>query len=191
MNPPDDWAGLVDRLLAEVRSRRAASERSSEDPAWSDLRNRLHRIARLLVDRETVDDLVQAVALKLQTVETLSRMRAARSPEGYAFVMMKNASIDLERQRSRESASSEIVSHDAPDPAPMQDQVLERRTRRYQVRAILDEMPDSDRLLLTLRFWENLTIAEIALRLEMPYSTVAVRMFRLLRRLRSQLEPPM
>jgi RNA polymerase sigma-70 factor (ECF subfamily) len=187
MKRQDDWSSLVDRLLAEVRGRPASPQRPSEDTAWSDLRGRLHRMARLLVDDENVDDVVQAVALKLQTADALARMRAARSPEGYAFVMVRHAAIDLERRRSHESGSLSLDSHDAPDPAPAQDLVLERRLRQDQLKLALDGLADSDRLLVRLRFWENLSIAQIAARLGMPYSTVAVRMFRLLRRLRSRL----
>jgi len=187
MNGGDDWEDLVDRLLAEVQRRSVSPERPSDDAAWSDLRSRLDRIARILVDEEFVDDLVQAVALKLQTAETLARMRASGSPKGYAFMMMKNAGIDQRRQRFREPASLEIT-YDAPDPTPMQEQLLVGQAQRDQIKVLLDQLTDSDRLLVTLRFWDNLSIAEIALRLKLSYSNAAVRMFRLLRRLRSQLE---
>jgi RNA polymerase sigma-70 factor (ECF subfamily) len=145
-------------------------------------------MARLLVNAEHVDDVTQAVALKLQSVDTLSRMRAARSPEGYAFMMVRNAGIDFQRRHPHQPISLLTDGDDAADPAPGQDEVLEQRVRSGALKAVLDDLADSEQLLLRLRFWDNLSIAEIAARLEMPYSTVAVRMFRLLRRLRSRLE---
>lgn len=186
MNRHDEWSDLVDRLMDEVQHRPLPARGASGDTAWSDLLGRFGRMARLFVDAQDVDDVVQAVALKLQTVDALSRMRAARSPEGYAFMMIRNASIDLIRRRSHQPISF-IEGYDTPDPTPIQDQVLERRVLQDELTAVLDRLSDSDRLLLTLRFWEELSIAEIAERFGMPYSTVAVRMFRLLRRLRAQL----
>ena len=187
MSRHDEWTDLVDRLVEEVQSRPSSARGTSGDTAWSDLLGRLGRMARLFVDAQDVDDVVQAVALKLQIIDAISRMRAARSPEGYAFMMIRNASIDLMRRRAHQPVSL-IEGHDTLDPTPMQDQVLERRLRQDELTAVLDGLSDSDRLLLTLRFWEELSIAEIAERFGMPYSSVAVRMFRLLRRLRAQLE---
>lgn len=186
MRAHHDWSALVERLLAEVK-RRPALGSPSEDSAWEDLRGRLLRMARLLVDAEHVDDVVQAVALKLQSVDALSRMRAARSPEGYAFMMVRNAGIDLDRRRWRAPVALPEAGGDAADTAPGQHELLEQRVRGEELEGILADLSDSERLLLHLRFWENLSIAEIAARLEIPYSTVAVRMFRLLRRLRPRL----
>jgi RNA polymerase sigma-70 factor (ECF subfamily) len=115
-------------------------------------------------------------------------MLASRSPEGYAFMMIRNAGIDLERRRSREPVEPLDPGNNTADTAPNQDDVLEERVRSEELHGILAELADSEQLLLRLRFWDNLSIAEIAARLDVPYSTVAVRMFRLLRRLRSRME---
>jgi RNA polymerase sigma factor (sigma-70 family) len=180
MNEPDDWYGLLDRL-AQPQARQASDE------AWVEFLRRLRRMARLFVERGHVDDLIQVIALKIISGDTLAKMRAARSPEGYAFMMVKNASVDLERRLSRERLQTEIGPFVIPDPAPNQEQLMQQDLLQADLRAALDELSDSDRLLIVLRFWESLSIAEISQRLEVPYSTVAMRMFRLVRRLRSRL----
>jgi len=186
MNQRDEWSDFVDRLMAEAQRRPSSARDASGDMVWSELLRRLGHVARLFVDPQDVDDVVQTVALRLLTVDALSRMRAARSPAGYAFMMVRNASIDLIRRRSHH-AGSVVEVRDTPDPTPIQDELLQLRVQQDELTAVLDRLPDADQLLLRLRFWEELSIAQIAARFGMPYSAVAVRMFRLLRRLRAQL----
>lgn len=179
---------LVERLLADLQSRQA--EGRAQNPAWAELRRRLTEIARLFIEPEDIDDVVQTVALKLFDATTLKRMRAVRSPKGYAVMMVRNAAIDLGRSRARQPVQLPAGNFDLVDLAPLPDQILERETRREDVERLLDGLSDAEMLLLHLRFWENLSFGDVAQRLGLPYSTVAVRMFRLLRRLRSKLESP-
>lgn len=187
MTSSDEWADLIARLEVEVQHRPRRQEPNADtDSAWEDVRQRLHRIARLLAAPGDVDDVVQTVLVKLQSAESLARLRAARSPEGYAVVMVRNAAVDAVRRRSAVTTATDRIE-EQPGSAPRPDEVLDRRARSEAVRTVLDELEDSERLLLNLRFWEDLSIAEIARRFGMPYSTIAVRMFRLLRRLRDRL----
>jgi len=179
MSPADDWADLLAQLESEVRHRTAESG-ATGDGAWEDLRRRLRHMARLLAAQDDADDVVQTVLLKLQSPDALRRMRAARSPEGYAVVMVRNAAVDAIRRRATAAVIAEPVVVEWPDEA------LDRQEQQAAVAEVVDALGESDRLLLTLRFWEDLSIAEIARRLGMPYSTIAVRLFRLLRRLRNQ-----
>ena len=150
-----DWSSLVERLLAEVK-RRPTVGSPLDDAAWEDLRGRLLRMARLLVDADEVDDVVQAVALKSQSVAALSRMRAARSAEGYAFMMVRNAGIDLERRRSRKPVLVPEAADNMADIAIGQDELLEQRVRGEELEGMLAELADSEWLLLRLRFWDKL-----------------------------------
>lgn len=180
MSASEDWASLVAELESELRSR-PAEARPANLGAWADLRRHLRRMARLLAAPDDADDVVQTVLLKLQSPEALQRMRASRSPEGYATVMVRNAAIDAVRRRAT------AVAKDEPPVFEGADEALDTQAQRAAVVDMLDSLAASDRLLLRLRFWEDLSIADIARRLGMPYSTVAVRLFRLLRRLRSHM----
>lgn len=185
MTDRDSWLDLVDRLSL---GRMDLGVGTSTDSAWAELIERLVGIATLFVDRQHVDDVVQTVALKLIHKDGLARMRAARTPQGYAFMMVRNAAVDFERQLARERNNIPVEDRTFLDPGPSQHQLVEKEIERAEVKKLLEELSESERLLLVLRFWENLSIGQIAERLEMPYSTVAVRMFRLLRRLRSRWE---
>ena len=134
-----DWSSLVERLLAEVK-RRPTVGSPLDDAAWEDLQSRLLRMARLLVDADEVDDVVQAVALKLQSVAALSRMRAARSAEGYAFMMVRNAGIDLERRRSRKPVLVPEAADNMADIAIGQDELLEQRVRGEELEGMLPNL---------------------------------------------------
>jgi RNA polymerase sigma factor (sigma-70 family) len=52
---------------------------------------------------------------------------------------------------------------------------------------LIARLEPEDRRLLQLRFWDGLTIGEIAAELGEKYSTISVRLFRLIRRLGMQL----
>ena len=52
---------------------------------------------------------------------------------------------------------------------------------------VLESLSDNDRELLQMRFWRNMTIAEIAGQTGLSYSATAVRLFRILHRLRDRL----
>ncbi len=182
----EDW----ERLLAELEDERAqrrggASSTTAGEEAWRDMRLRIERMARLHVTREDVDDLVQNILLKLQSPDALRRLRAARAPAGYLAVMVRNAAMDSWRR----ATSQEIVEPIEETWAGL-DFVFGNVDQEKRIKALgqaLSQLSESDRLLLRLRFWDELTIAEIAGRFGVPYSTMAVRLFRMLRRLRAEL----
>ena len=80
----------------------------------------------------------------------------------------------------RAAAVREIRPYRAP--AAAEPKKLARRALRA--------LSPSERRLLKMRFWDNLTVAQIADVLGEPYSRVAVRLFRLIQRLKNGLAPP-
>ena len=183
----DDWAELISRLELEVLQRTSVPPtRERVNNPWAEMRVRLHNVARALVPPADAEDVVQTVLLHLQIPETFRRLKASRSPRGYAAVMVRNAIVDLARRRSR-SLREEHKWAEVGIVEP--DEELYALRRSATVAEMLEELAESERELLRLRFWEGVSMAEIARRLDLPYSTVAVRMFRLLRRLRERLEP--
>jgi RNA polymerase sigma-70 factor (ECF subfamily) len=59
---------------------------------------------------------------------------------------------------------------------------------RWHVAELLAVLPDHERELLRLRFYEELSQTEIAARLDLPLGTVKARMVRALRKLREHLD---
>jgi RNA polymerase sigma-70 factor (ECF subfamily) len=129
-----------------------------------------------------LDDLVQTVLLKLQSRETLRRVRAARAPLGYLTTMLRSALVDQVRRNARNPVGLEEDYVDLETRSPLAQ--VERNQEAHRLRAAVRRVPAADRLLLEMRFWDGLSLGEIAEQMRLPYSTVAVRLFRILRRLR-------
>ena len=95
----------------------------------------------------------------------------------------------LERQKRLEyrevpiEAAEGMAGSDRDDP----ERLLERRESAASVERALGLLDPRDRELLALRFLEDLKLAEVADRLEMPLGTVKTRIHRVLTRLRQEL----
>lgn len=186
MTVPEEWEQLLRELQDEVTRRgRGAASAPAGEQAWERLRQHIERAARLYVTREDLDDVVQNVLMKLQSADALRRLRAARAPAGYLAVMIRNAATDAIRRHPKFDGTIESIEQVSPGVDGVQR--LDEERQVAALRRTISDLSDADRLLLRLRFWDEMSIADIARRFGTPYSTVAVRLFRLLRRLRAQL----
>jgi len=126
---------------------------------------------------------VQETLLKMQSPRTMKRLKLSGSPAGYVAVMMRNAATDLIRrqQRGREVEIDLLDELHLTDTADVQV-VSSDRSERLQKALLL--LHPAERALLQMRFWRGLSIAQIAEELTLSYSATAVRLFRILHRLR-------
>jgi DNA-directed RNA polymerase specialized sigma24 family protein len=109
---------------------------------------------------QDIEDLIHDVLLKLQSVAAIRRLRAARSVDGYLFVILRNAANDLIRRRK----SEKLIEGD-----------------------IIEFIDEVDRQVFEMRFRRNMSVAEIASDTYTSYSAVAAKLFKTLSRLRLQL----
>jgi RNA polymerase sigma factor (sigma-70 family) len=193
--PPSlTWSDLLARLRADLESR-TGSPGGTDDEVWRESRARIRGYAeRVLAERpsiqpEDVDDIVQVVLLKLQLPRTLERLHAARSPLGYLVVMIRNAANDLARRRSAELESSTLLEHAISGLEEIHWPLEKQQARGWLAREI-HRLKPAERALLYMRFWKGLQISRIAEEMDMPYSRVAVRLFRLIRKLESRSRSP-
>jgi RNA polymerase sigma factor (sigma-70 family) len=160
----------------------------SDDEAWRETRTSIRQYAerilseRQAVHREDLDDVVQAVLLKLQSLRTLDRLQAARSPLGYLVVMIRNAANDMARRRTVELESSVFLEQAISGLEEIHGPLEKQQARGWLAREIRLLKP-TEQALLFMRFWQGLQISQIAEKMGVPYSRVAVRLFRLLRKL--------
>jgi RNA polymerase sigma factor (sigma-70 family) len=182
------WAELIDRLEADLLVRQG-NPGVTDEKAWGMAADLLHRRGRLLMTRlnlnsAEMEDAAQEVLLKLQSLATMQRVRAAGSPEGYLVVMIRNAAMDRLRLRRRtierdlliNMPENEIVSAEPETATPQSDETL-------RLKRVLRSLGDDERELLHMRFWQNMNFQAIAEALQISYSAAAVRMFRLLKRM--------
>jgi RNA polymerase sigma-70 factor (sigma-E family) len=143
---------------------------------------RIRRTARLLVgDPDLADDLVgEAIA------RTLPRWRAGRVEDAPAYVRRVVVNLASRRWRRlalgrrRDAAALEW----SPEPTDESEVVAERdRTLRAVMR-----LPPRRRAVVVLRFYEDMTVADIADVLAVAEGTVKSQLSRALEQLRDELE---
>lgn len=155
-----------------------------------------HRLLRYLLfltgKRETAEDLFQETWMRvlLRGAQYNGKARF----DTWLFTIARNLVIDLSRKRTlssldemREGAEDERpfeIPLDGPSPL---DQ-FETRENRAEVSEVLITLEPHSREVLVLRFFEELSLEEIAGITRAPLSTVKSRLYRGLAALRPQLE---
>jgi RNA polymerase sigma-70 factor (ECF subfamily) len=156
----------------------------------------LYRTAlRLTRDPSDADDLVQDTYLKaFRAADTFERGTNLRA---WLFTILHNTARNRARDRARDAVlvDSEVVEQAAEAPllpgAPAADDpetLLLRNTLAPELRAAIDELPDTFREAVWLRDVEEFSYAEIASMLDVPAGTVMSRISRGRRLLFSRLQ---
>ncbi len=143
----------------------------------------LRSLARQLVrDPHTADDVVQSTIIAALAWEEVPREGLRNWLAGVARNMARQISRG-ERRRDRRHERA-AVPEALPSTAAMAEVV---ETQRTLAASVLD-LPEHYRQVVFLRYFEELTPSEIARRLDVPASTVRVRLMRGLDLLRDRLQ---
>lgn len=162
--------------------------RSGDDGAFSQVvqayRKRiLGTIARLIGRPEDVEDVGQEVFLRLYY--SLEQLRTAEVFEPWLYRLTVNAAYDYlrrqkRRQESRMSDLSEqqVMMADAAAGGKLNAEEQRRNKVREQVEALLEHVSDEDRILLTLKEVEGLSLKELEKIYRVNENALKVRLFR-------------
>jgi RNA polymerase sigma-70 factor (sigma-E family) len=136
-------------------------------------------------DRQLAEDLVQETFVRV--ARRWPRVRGMQHPAAYARRVLANLALDhgSRTRRRRDELSEEIIQ--TPDPAA--EGQLRRVEGRRDISAALAGLPPRQRVMLVLRFWEDLSVAETAVLLRCSEGTVKSTTSRGLAALRAQLNP--
>jgi RNA polymerase sigma-70 factor, ECF subfamily len=107
----------------------------------------------------------------------------------WLLTMARTRAID--RLRARRTRTQDVIDDDVAevsDPVALQDAMLLSGEQVSRVRAALSQLPVLQRAALELAYYEGLTHAEIAARLEEPLGTVKTRIRSAMLKLRDALE---
>jgi RNA polymerase sigma factor (sigma-70 family) len=173
----------------------AELHREQSDPAaWSEADRRLreavrHEAIRLECRLDEIDDLVAEVLIRLATPgaslpTSLAQLGSVRAQEVYLATSVRNALLTLFRRKTVERRGLQTLAHylnSAGSPPLFGVEDL------AQLNQEIHRLGTEERTLLRLKFWEELSIAEIASRLNLTYSNVAVKLHRLFAKLRGLL----
>ncbi|MEM7680574.1 MAG: sigma-70 family RNA polymerase sigma factor [Planctomycetota bacterium] len=135
--------------------------------------------ARVLRRPEDAEDAVQTGVLK--AMQRLDQLTEPKAIVGWLGRIVRHAAIDIARKPNRATTSTELLDSSALEPVddkPGQDEIA-------LVLHEVDQLPESQAEVITLRFVEGLSVAELAERLGITPNAARVRMFRGYERLRA------
>jgi RNA polymerase sigma-70 factor (sigma-E family) len=140
----------------------------------------LYRTALLLTaSPHAAEDLVQATLVK--TYVAWWRVRGATDPVAYAHgILVKTFRSDRRRRSAQELPTDRVLEPGTPAPE-------HEPADRILLLDALRQLPDIDRAVVVLRYWEDLSVHDTAATLHLSQAAVKNRSLRALRTLRALL----
>lgn len=151
----------------------------------------MYRKARsILKNHAEAEDAVEAAMLRILDRVPVLRACDAASLRSYLLTCARNAAIDRLRRDSKLDrflgAQEEIAA--LPDGAPAVDAALIRREQIAAVAAALKRLPDAERELLKMKYFDEMSDAEIARLLGINRDSLRSRVNRARRKLGALLQ---
>jgi RNA polymerase sigma-70 factor (ECF subfamily) len=138
---------------------------------------------------EAAEDIVQEVFSALWAAR--GTMKITTSVRAYLYAAVRNRALNM---RKHEAVAEEWARHEADDdvralhPTPVQpDEILDRVQRESELRTALDALPERCRLVMRLRWQDQLSYAEIAEAMGISIKGVEKQLARGLQSLRDRL----
>jgi RNA polymerase sigma-70 factor (ECF subfamily) len=173
--------------LAEVIARAQRGEGEAFGELYGRFSRRVFGLSlHLLGSREDAEDATSEVFLKMRGA--LGRYDHAVPFVPWAMAITANHCLDRLRRRRREGrifereAEEEVAQEASPTPSPLSE-VIDEEQRSAVARA-LRALPERYRVPLALRYYAEMSYAEIAERLGTTHDQVGVALFRAKERLR-------
>ena len=145
------------------------------------------RLARaILLDEREAEDAVQDACLV-----AWQRGESVRDPDRFAAWfgrVLINGCRDRLRRRQRQQVRAVALQADWQSIAIGSQSGWASATDDRDLDAAFDRLDADHRIVVLLRFWQDLTLEQIADRLDLPLGTVKSRLHYALRRLRTELE---
>ena len=172
---------LVDFTLIERASK-------GEDSAFNEIvrayrRRILGTIGRLIGRPEDVEDVGQVVFLRLY--ESLEQLRTPEMFEPWLYRLTVNASYDYLRRKRRRPESrmadlseEQVILADASASMDRGTEDARKAATRELVESLLSAVSEEDRILLTLKEVEGLSIRELEQIYHAKENAIKVRLFR-------------
>jgi len=161
---------------------------SGDDAAFSEVvtayrRRILGTVSRLIGRPEDVEDVAQEVFLRLYF--SLDQLRSPEVFEPWLYRLTVNAGLDYLRRRRRRQESrmadlseQQVLMADAAAGAREQDTAQARAKVRDAVDSLLSAVSEEDRVLLTMKEVEGLSLKELESIYHVNENALKVRLFR-------------
>jgi RNA polymerase sigma-70 factor (ECF subfamily) len=145
---------------------------------------------RAFPDRALAEDLLQTTFVRLHAVRHSYRVGSPVRP--WVFTIAARLRIDeLRRKRRvpRAASEAELDTLEAPQEAAAEGRGLDSEDQIRTVRDAIDALPESQRLVIHLHRFEELTYAQIGAVLGVSEGAARIRAFRAYATLRDRLLP--
>jgi RNA polymerase sigma-70 factor, ECF subfamily len=185
----------LDRL-SELNDAELIRLTPTDDKAFDELYRRYHPtllqyVSASIPDPATVTDIVQSVWVKVLMMLRRDAWDSAREFAPWLSVVVRNTIVDHRRRFRRiappeQEADSELGT-DVVSPEPNPPEVTSNLEMYNRVRELIANLPKQLQECLRLRYYEQLSMKEISVRLGVPIGTVASRVARARETLRAAL----
>jgi RNA polymerase sigma-70 factor (ECF subfamily) len=181
------WEGTIaleqatDSRLGDILARSVRGDQLAFAEIVREHQGMVYSLAyHFLRDRALAEELAQEVFLNLH-----QNLSAIKSPAHLTFWLRKVTSHRCIDQSRRQKVRPQVSLEDVPEPmtAPAEDDFMLSDT----LRRLVDTLPEKARMVVVLRYQEDLEPAEIARTLGMPINTVKSHLRRSLAMLRDKL----
>ena len=187
---------ITEQSVGSNEQRLVRLSRGGDHSAFAELVE-AHQVAvfgtalRLVQDREVAADVSNRAFYR--AYEHLASFDESRPLRPWLVRIAANEALNQLRSRRRDATQTfggdaaaieleQVVG--GPDPA----ELLPRRERSAAIRAAVDRLPESQRVVVTLRYFADLSYADIAQMTQQTVNNVGVILLRARERLRRELE---
>jgi len=147
----------------------------------------LLRFAFSITGRRVVaEEIVQEVFLQLH-----AKWQEVDSPRAWLYQAVKNRALNHHRKAKREVLQSDgdLTNEDKKENADRPDDILVRSESTEAVRALIEQLSETDQLLIRLKYFENLKYREISERTGLTVSNVGYRLHQIMQQLANGIRP--
>lgn len=165
-----DYGACSDEELLETVAR------SRDEAAFEELYRRYARaiygvVRKMLGDHARSEDVVQeAFANVWRAAGGYRRERGVAT--GWLFAIARNAAADALRARTLQLGGD---PPDVVDPEPLPDERAGAAQEAFRLHAAVDALPEREREVIALAYFDGLSQSEVAERLDIPLGTVKTR----------------
>lgn len=139
---------------------------------------------RLLGDEEVAQDAVQSAWVEIS--QGLTRLRDEAAFPAWAYrIVSRRCAREIQGWRARREIARAVLAEPPEPPCPPDDTAGDDSVRLH---AAIRDLPPAQRAAIALYHFEDLSIAEIAVALDVPAGTVKTRLMHARRALRAALQ---
>lgn len=140
------------------------------------MKEKLFRVAcRITGDTSEAEDVVQEVFIKVWSLR--EDWLKYQNLQGWVMQLTKNKSIDKTRSKHRKTSDLDGV-YNMPQQGKSPEQTAVLSDTMRQIKLLMLQLPEKQRLIMELRDFEELTYQEVAEQLNIPMNHVKVNLSR-------------